>query len=177
MTDDLKERRRAARRSRLHGIAATVLCAAFATLPLTAAAQLKPPAAMQPSPRLPQVQIQAGIHLIKAEVAADATTRTRGLMMRERLGPNEGMLFVFPERGQQCFWMRNTLVPLSAAFLDDDGTIVNIADMTPLSEESHCSLKPVRYVLEMEQGWFARRGMGPGSRLSEPRFFPAQQTK
>jgi uncharacterized membrane protein (UPF0127 family) len=124
-----------------------------------------------PNPRLPQVEIQAGMHVIRAEVAADSATRTRGLMMRERLGPNEGMLFVFPDRAGHCFWMRNTLIPLSIAFVDDDGTIANIADMTPRSDDSHCPVRAVRYALEMEQGWFARRGLKAGARLVQPRYF------
>lgn len=122
----------------------------------------------QANPILPGVQLQAGMHLIRAEVASDVGTRARGLMFRESLGPNQGMLFVFQERSTQCFWMRNTRIPLSAAFLDDAGQIVNIADMQPLSEQSHCSSKPVRYVLEMEQGWFVRKGIKPGSRLTGP---------
>jgi hypothetical protein len=76
------------------------------------------------------------------------------------------MLFVFEDAQPQCFWMRNTLIPLSVAFLDDDGAVVNIADMKPLTEDSHCSAKPVRYVLEMNQGWFAKRGVKPGMRLT-----------
>jgi uncharacterized protein len=163
-------------RSASLGVVAALLCAAL-FYPPPAATQQQPAGGLQPSPRLPQVQIQAGIHLIRAEVAADAATRTRGLMMRERLGTNEGMLFVFGDKASHCFWMRNTLVPLSVAFLEDDGTIVNIADMQPLSEESHCPRKPVRFALEMEQGWFARRGVGPGARLSEPRYFPAPAGK
>jgi uncharacterized membrane protein (UPF0127 family) len=122
----------------------------------------------QANPILPAVQLQAGMHLIRAEVASDIGTRARGLMFRESLGPNQGMLFVFQERSTQCFWMRNTRIPLSTAFLDDAGQIVNIADMQPMSEQSHCSSKPVRYVLEMEQGWFVRKGIKPGSRLSGP---------
>jgi uncharacterized protein len=137
-------------------------------LPVAAVAQ---PATAQPNPRLPQVQIQAGMHIIRAEVAADSATRTRGLMMRERLGTNEGMLFVFPERAIHCFWMRNTLIPLSIAFIDDDGTIAGIADMEALSEDSHCPPRAVRYALEMERGWFARRGIAPGAQLAEPGFF------
>ncbi|MCL4747512.1 MAG: DUF192 domain-containing protein [Burkholderiaceae bacterium] len=119
-------------------------------------------------PRLPQVELAAGIHLIKAELATDSGTRARGLMFRERLGPNEGMLFVFPEKSRQCFWMRNTLVPLSIAFLDDDGAVANIADMQPRSDDSHCSVHAIRYALEMEQGWFAKRGITAGSRLRGP---------
>lgn len=127
--------------------------------------------AASPNPKLPQIEIRAGMHLIKAEVADEPGTRMRGLMMRERLGTNEGMLFVFPDKAGHCFWMRNTLVPLSIAFLDDDGTIANIADMTPKSEQSHCPTRSVRYALEMEQGWFARRGIKPGARLAQPQVF------
>ena len=86
-------------------------------------------------------------------------------MFRERLGPNQGMLFVFADKATQCFWMRNTLIPLSIAFIDDDGRIVNIADMQPRSDDSHCSAAPIRLALEMEQGWFAKRGVGPGATI------------
>lgn len=126
-----------------------------------------------PNPRLEQIDIKAGMHLIKAEVAADGPTRTKGLMMRERLGANEGMIFVFPDKAGHCFWMRNTLVALSIAFLDDDGTITNIEDMKPQTEDSHCPVRAVRYALEMEQGWFARRGVKAGARLVQPRLFGA----
>ncbi|HWS73772.1 MAG TPA: DUF192 domain-containing protein [Quisquiliibacterium sp.] len=129
----------------------------------------------QPQPALPRVELQAGIHLIRAELAANDRTRSRGLMFREALGPSEGMLFVFQSASRQCFWMRNTLIPLSIAFIDDDGSIVNIADMQPRSDDSHCSAKPVRFALEMEQGWFAKRGLASGSRLRGPQgmFAPA----
>lgn len=126
------------------------------------------PAGAQPQPSLPKVQLQAGIHLIRAEVAADERSRARGLMFRESLGPSEGMLFVFEAPGRQCFWMRNTLIPLSIAFIDDDGRIVNVEDMQPRTEDSHCSAKPVRFALEMEQGWFRKRGLAGGSKLSGP---------
>ena len=122
----------------------------------------------QPQPPLPTIELQAGIHVIRAEVASDNETRMRGLMFRERLGPNQGMLFVFQAKAQQCFWMRNTLIPLTIAFIEDDGSVVNLADMKPRSEDSHCSARPVRYALEMEQGWFARRGLSAGARLSGP---------
>jgi uncharacterized membrane protein (UPF0127 family) len=127
----------------------------------------------QPQPKLPTVELQAGMHLIRAEVAADFDTRAKGLMFRERLGPNEGMLFVFQERAQQCFWMKNTQIPLSIAFIDDDGTIANVADMKPFDESSHCSARPVRFALEMDQGWFARRGVLNGVRLRNERLFRA----
>ena len=79
---------------------------------------------------------------------------------------HEGMLFVFEQPAVQCFWMRNTYIPLSTAFLDDEGRIVNVADMLPMRDDSHCSTKPVRYVLEMNQGWFAKRKLEAGFRLT-----------
>lgn len=142
--------------------------AALVAAPLAALGQ---PA---PQPKLPVVRLQAGMHIVLAEVAATPQSREIGLMMRERLGPNEGMLFVFEEPRAYCFWMRNTLLPLSIAFLGDDGRIVNIADMAPRSEDSHCAAAPVRFALEMEKGWFARRALAPGSQLANPDVFPGQ---
>jgi uncharacterized protein len=118
-----------------------------------------------PQPKLPTVQLTAGMHVIQAEVASTPQQQQIGMMMRREMGANEGMLFVNAEPGVRCFWMRNTLIPLSAAFIGDDGTIVNIADMQPQTDDSHCSTKPVRFVLEMRQGWFDKRGIKPGSRL------------
>jgi uncharacterized membrane protein (UPF0127 family) len=120
------------------------------------------PALAQP---LPSVQLNAGMHLIRAEVAADLPTRTQGLMHRKSLGQNDGMLFVFDEAAIHCMWMKNTLIPLSVAFLDERGAIINIADMQPHSEQSHCAAKPARYALEMNRGWFAQRGIKPGAKL------------
>jgi len=132
-----------------------------------------PPAAAQgqAQPTLPMVTLQAGIHLVKAELANTPKTREIGLMFRESLAPNHGMLFVFREKAGHCFWMRNTLIPLSIAFLDDDGTIVNIEDMAPRSEDSHCPKRPVRFALEMEQGWFGKRGLAAGAKLASPQVF------
>ncbi len=118
-----------------------------------------------PQPRLPTVQITAGMHVIQAEVAQTPSQQQTGMMFRREMGANEGMLFVNGEAGVRCFWMRNTLLPLSIAFIADDGTIVNLADMQPQSDESHCSEKPVRYALEMNQGWFAKRGLKAGLKL------------
>lgn len=129
--------------------------------------------AQQAQPRLQVAEIKAGIHLVRAEIADEPDTRARGLMFREHLGPNEGMLFVFQSRSPQCFWMRNTPLPLSIAFIDDDGRIVNVEDMQPRSDDSHCSARPVRYALEMAQGWFARRGLGAGAQLTHPKLFSA----
>lgn len=113
----------------------------------------------------PVVQLSAGMHLIRAEVAADMATRSRGLMFRKSLAPNAGMVFVFGEASQHCMWMKNTLIPLSVAFIDDAGTIINIEDMAPQTEDTHCAKRPARYALEMDRGWFASRGIKPGTRL------------
>ena len=114
----------------------------------------------------PVVQLNAGMHLIRAEVVSDPGTRAQGLMHRRSLAQNAGMLFIFDEPAVHCMWMKNTLIPLSVAFVDERGTIVNIADMEPHSEASHCAAQPVRYALEMNRGWFAARALKPGSRLN-----------
>ena len=136
----------------------------FAALPalvlsLACAAQTAPQ-------KLASIQLNVGIHNVSAEVAQTNDQRGMGLMFRQAMPPNAGMLFVFDEPNTQCFWMKNTYIPLSTAFVADDGSIVNIADMTPKSLDSHCSEKPVRYVLEMNQGWFAKRGIKPGAKVS-----------
>lgn len=130
-------------------------------LPLSAGAQ----PSTGPQPRLPTTQLSAGIHIIRAEVADTDATRRDGLMFRRELPGNDGMLFVFERPDVQCFWMRNTLLPLSIAFIADDGTIVNIEDMAPQTEDPHCAKKPVRYALEMAQGWFAEHGIAAGKKL------------
>ena len=149
-----------------------MLRASFVRLALLLLAACPAAAALaQPAPqRLPAITLNAGIHLIHAEVARAPEEREIGLMFRPSMPPNDGMLFVFEQPGVQCFWMRNTLIPLSAAFVADDGRIVNIEDMQPRTEDSHCSKKPVRFVLEMNQGWFARRGLAAGSLLQGAPF-------
>jgi len=114
---------------------------------------------------LPVVQLSAGMHSIRAEVAADFSTRARGLMHRSSRPANAGMLFIFDEPSIHCMWMKNTLIPLSVAFLDAAGTLINIAEMAPHSEQSHCAAREARYALEMNRGWFAARGIKPGTRL------------
>lgn len=128
-------------------------------------------AAAQDAPQqLPAIQLTAGIHNIQAQVAQTPEQRATGLMFRPAMPTNDGMLFAFEEAGVQCFWMKNTLLPLSAAFIADDGTVVNIEDMKPKTLDSHCSKKPVRFVLEMNQGWFAKRGIKAGDKLSGTPF-------
>ena len=124
----------------------------------------------RPQTQLPRITLNAGMHLIQAQIAQNFEQRQIGLMWRQEMPQNEGMLFVFEQAAVQCFWMRNTLLPLTAAFVADDGTIVNLADMKPQSDESHCSKKPVRFVLEMNQGWFAKRNIQAGYKLSGPGF-------
>jgi uncharacterized membrane protein (UPF0127 family) len=114
---------------------------------------------------LPVVQLNAGMYLIRAEVAADFGSRAQGLMYRKQLPSNAGMLFVFDQPGEQCMWMKNTLIPLSVAFMDDGGTIINIEEMAPQTLDSHCARRPARYALEMNGGWFAARGIKPGMRI------------
>ena len=115
---------------------------------------------------LPRIKMGAGMHLIDAQLATNSQQRATGLMFRKEMPTSEGMLFVFEQASEQCFWMKNTLIPLTAAFVADDGTIVNLADMKPQSTDSHCSTKPVRYVLEMNQGWCDKKGIKAGSTLS-----------
>jgi len=127
---------------------------------------LAPFAADAQQPPLPAMSLNAGIHLIHAEVANTFETRMTGLMQRKQLGANSGMLFVFADLARHCMWMKNTLIPLSVAFIDERGVILNIADMQPLDETSHCAAGPARFALEMNQGWFAAKGIKAGARIS-----------
>jgi uncharacterized protein len=114
---------------------------------------------------MPVLELNAGFHRIEAEVAASDQNRQVGLMNRQAMPPQHGMLFVFTQANTHCMWMRNTLLPLSVAFIDDDGYIINIEDMQPQTEDNHCARQPARYALEMNRGWFAQRGIKPGVRL------------
>ncbi len=112
---------------------------------------------------LKTVELRAGMYRIEAEVAASETAREVGLMNRKTLAPHQGMLFVFEQAQAYCFWMKNTPLPLSIAFMDEAGKIVNVEDMQPQSEVNHCAAKPVRYALEMNQGWFSAKGIKAGT--------------
>jgi uncharacterized membrane protein (UPF0127 family) len=131
---------------------------AGACLALGASAQTGPQS-------LPKMRLNAGIHNIDAELAQTPDEREIGLMFRPTLAANAGMLFVFEQPGQQCFWMKNTMIPLDVAFIGDDGAIVNIDQMKAQTLDSHCSARPVRFVLEMNDGWFAKRGIKAGQKL------------
>ena len=119
---------------------------------------------------LVRCKLTAAGHDLDIRVARTKEQRALGLMHRAELAPNEGMLFVCDECAVQRFWMKDTPVPLSIAFLDDDGTILHLADMAPHSLESTSCEHPVRYVLEVPQGWFAERGIAPGHRVEGPTF-------
>lgn len=145
------------------------LARCFAAL-LVAATSGHAAAQQEPQTSLPRVKLSAGMHQIDAQVAATNAQRMTGLMFRKEMPQHEGMLFVFDEPTVQCFWMQNTLLPLTAAFVADDGTIVNLVDMKPQTTDSHCSAKPVRYVLEMNQGWFAKKNLKAGFKLAGEPF-------
>lgn len=110
-----------------------------------------------------QIELSAGMHRIEAEFADDMNTRARGLMHRSQMAPQQGMLFAFPEDARHCMWMRNTLIPLSVAFLDAEGRILNVEDMAPQTDDSHCASGAARYALEMNLGWFRQRNLKEGS--------------
>jgi len=149
------------------------LLTSLSALLLGALLSLAVPATAQEGPqKLPSVTLSLGMHKISAEVAQSPDERAIGLMHRSSMGASQGMLFVFEQAGQQCFWMKNTLLPLAIAFVADDGTIVNIDEMKPQTLDSHCSAKPVRYVLEMNTHWFDKRGIKAGARLSGAPFKP-----
>ena len=113
----------------------------------------------------PIIKLQVSRHHIEAEVAATADARDLGLMYRSSLPADRGMLFVFPEAHRHCMWMKDTYIPLSVAFIDDNWKIVSIAEMQPRSPSFHCAPVPVRYALEMNKSWFRKKRIGPAARF------------
>lgn len=122
------------------------------------------PAGM-PSDDAATMRLAVGQQMIEVEVAATADKRAEGLMHRQSMPLDHGMLFAFPNSARFCMWMRNTLIPLSVAFLDEAGRILNIEDMLPQTDTPHCAVKNARYALEMNGGWFRRQGVGAGAKL------------
>jgi uncharacterized membrane protein (UPF0127 family) len=149
-------------------VLAQVLAATALALPAGSWAQEAPQLNLQ------RMKLSAGMHVIDVQLALTPEQRQTGLMFRKNMPQHEGMMFVFEQAGQQCFWMKNTRLPLTAAFVADDGTIVNLADMKPQTTEPHCSTQPVRYVLEMNKGWFAKKGIKAGSKLGGSLFQTAR---
>ncbi len=123
-------------------------------------------ASSQPMSKLPTVALSAGMYVIQAEVASTEGQQKQGLMYRRSMGANEGMLFVYEEPVGLCMWMKNTYIPLSVAFIDAAGRIINIEDMKPHTTQNHCGKGPVRFALEMNRGWFKAKNIGPGSVIS-----------
>ena len=150
----------------------TLGCLFVAVMYFAASTQVSAQGTPQGSPQinLQRASLSAGMHLIQVQLAQNFEQRQIGLMWRKEMPQNEGMLFIFEQPSVQCFWMRNTLLPLTAAFVADDGTIVNLIDMKPMSDDSHCSTKPVRFVLEMNLAWFAKRNIQAGFKLTGPMF-------
>lgn len=122
---------------------------------------------------MPLVELRIGKHALTAEVAHTDPDRMQGLMHRRILPEARGMLFVFPNIAQHGMWMMNTHIPLSVAFIDDKGVIINIEDMQPHTRDGHQARQPVRYALEMNLGWFRKRGIGPGARVEGLEQAPA----
>jgi len=136
----------------------------FSTLaPALLATALAAPAAAQSD--MPEMTLEVMGHKLTAEVASTGATRTQGLMYRRILPENRGMLFVFPNIAMHAMWMMNTYVPLSVAFIDEQGVIINIEDMAPQTQDSHPATKPAKYALEMNRGWFTKRGIRPGAKI------------
>jgi uncharacterized membrane protein (UPF0127 family) len=121
--------------------------------------------ALGASAQLPEIVLTVNGHKLTAEVAHTGEARRQGLMHRRILPENRGMLFVFEEAGAHAMWMKNTYIPLSVAFLDERGGVINIADMEPHTVDSHGAARPARYALEANRGWFAKRGIKPGARV------------
>jgi uncharacterized membrane protein (UPF0127 family) len=121
------------------------------------------------------LELSVGMYRIQAELAHTDAVRQRGLMYRKDMPEQQGMLFVFPVRAQHCMWMKNTLLPLAVAFLDDDGRIINVEEMAPQTETNHCAREPARYALEMNRNWFKQRGLGPGVQIRGVERAPAPQ--
>jgi len=121
--------------------------------------------ALAASAQLPELTLAVNGHKLTVEVAHTEATRAQGLMYRRILAENRGMLFVFSDVSPRAFWMKNTHIPLSIAYLDENGAIINITDMKPLTTDTHPSARPAKYALEMNQGWFKKRGIGPGAKV------------
>lgn len=130
---------------------AFVLCAVLA--PAAAGAEL------------PEIGLSINGHALTAEVAHTEAARTQGLMHRRILPESRGMLFVFVDTARHAMWMMNTYIPLSVAFIDEQGVIINIEDMKPQTQDTHPAARPAKYALEVNRGWFAKRGIRPGAKI------------
>jgi uncharacterized membrane protein (UPF0127 family) len=130
-------------------------------------------AAAQDRTPMPEITLTIAGHKLTAEVAANDPQRMQGLMYRRMMPENRGMLFVFEEESKHAMWMKNTFLPLSVAFIDSKGVIANIEDMKPHTEDVHPAVRPVRYALEMNLGWFVKRGIKAGAKIEGLEKAPA----
>lgn len=137
----------------------TLLASALLVLSCSASAQT------QQVRHFPTTQLNIGIHLVKAEVAQTEAEREQGLMFREKMGDNDGMVFLFGAPAGVCMWMKNTLIPLSVAFMDESGVIINIEEMKEQTLDSHCAKRGATYALEMNKGWFRQKNIKPGMKV------------
>jgi uncharacterized membrane protein (UPF0127 family) len=148
-----------------------ILFATFFSLALPASAQA-------PAPNFPRTELSIGMFRVNAEVAASEDLRMYGLMYRKELPSNAGMVFIFETSQQYCMWMKNTLLPLSVAFIDDSGKIINVEEMLPQTEDNHCATRPARFALEMNKGWFKDKHFKAGTKVDGLEHFGATaQTK
>lgn len=138
--------------------------------PLVLAVFLAAPALAQDKdkapPRLKSIPVKVAGHALKVEVADSDESRSRGLMYRQGMPRNEGMLFIFEDVGYHSMWMMNTYIPLSVAFIDGDGKILNILDMEPKTQDTHTAAGPARYAIETNKGWFAEKKVKAGDKVT-----------
>ena len=152
-------------------LAALAAAFTFATLATSAPVMAQVPKSATPPPtfkqfgQFPEIELSAGLNVIHAEVAANDADREQGLMYRKTLRPNSGMLFVFDDTAGHCFWMENTAIPLSIAFIAEDGTVTDVEEMAAETTNNHCPTRAIRYALEMDKGWFAQHGVTPGMQI------------
>ena len=126
-----------------------------------------------PESGLPIAPLTINGHQVLAEIAAQPATRTAGLMFRQQLAQDGGMLFLFPDNTPRAFWMKNTFIPLGIAFLDEKGDILNILEMPPQTEKNFFSQGPAKFALEVNSGWFEKRGIKAGDVVSGVMNVPA----
>jgi uncharacterized membrane protein (UPF0127 family) len=133
---------------------------------LLAALALALPALARDEAPLPVISVKVAGHALRVEVVSTPERMAKGLMFREKLGSNDGMLFVYPDPGYHAMWMKNTLIPLSVAFIDGEGRILNVADMEPQTLDSHSAAGPARYAIETNKGWFAAKKIKAGDQVT-----------
>jgi len=140
---------------------------AFAPMVLAAALAAAPALAQDAlTAKLRTIPVKVGAHALRVEVADSDATRARGLMYRQAMAQNDGMLFIFEDPGYHSMWMQNTYIPLSVAFIDGEGKILNILDMEPKTTDTHTAAGPARYAIETNKGWFAQKKIKPGDKVT-----------